>query len=126
MGELGLNKIFGALLAVGLVILGLKEVSTIVFGGGHHHHKEHESLNAWAEYNFKGFRVDIAETSQVAGRRDEPLQRSLRPFDDSGRLVVRDEHLIVADARAVARQEALEHLADGPRVGEAIVAVFLH
>ena len=62
MGELGLNKIFGALLAVGLVILGLKEVSYIVFGGGHHHHKEHESLNAWAEYNFKGFRVDIAET----------------------------------------------------------------
>lgn len=61
MGELGLNKIFGALLAVGLVILGLKEVSYIVFGGGHHHHKEHESLNAWAEYNFKGFRVDIAE-----------------------------------------------------------------
>ncbi len=62
MGELGLNKIFGALLAVGLVILGLKEVSMIVFGGGHHHHKEYESLNAWAEYNFKGFRVDIAET----------------------------------------------------------------
>ena len=65
MGELGLNKIFGALLAVGLVILGFKEVSTIVFGGGHHHHKEHESLNAWAEYNFKGFRVDIAETGGV-------------------------------------------------------------
>ncbi|MEL7109353.1 MAG: c-type cytochrome [Pseudomonadota bacterium] len=62
MGELGLNKIFGALLAVALVIMGLKEVSTIVFGGGHHHHKEHESLNAWAEYNFKGYRVDIPET----------------------------------------------------------------
>ncbi|MCR9268761.1 MAG: c-type cytochrome [Hyphomonadaceae bacterium] len=61
MGELGLNKIFGALLAVGLVILGLKEVSTIVFGGGHHHHKEYESLNAWAESNFKGFRIDIPE-----------------------------------------------------------------
>ncbi len=62
MGELGLNKIFGALLAVGLVVLGLKEVSTIVFGGGHHHHKEYESLNKWAESNFKGYRVDIAET----------------------------------------------------------------
>ena len=61
MGELGLNKIFGALLAVGLVVLGLKEVSMIVFGGGHHHHKEYESLNAWAESNFKGYRVDIAE-----------------------------------------------------------------
>ena len=61
MGELGLNKIFGALLAIALVIMGLKEVSTIVFGGGHHHHKEYESLNAWAESNFKGYRVDIAE-----------------------------------------------------------------
>ncbi|MEL6862553.1 MAG: c-type cytochrome [Pseudomonadota bacterium] len=61
MGELALNKIFGALLAVGLVVLGLKEVSTIVFGGGHHHHKEYESLNKWAESNFKGYRVDIAE-----------------------------------------------------------------
>ena len=61
MGELGLNKIFGALLAVGLVVLGLKEVSMIVFGGGHHHHKEYESLNAWAESNFKGYRGDIAE-----------------------------------------------------------------
>ena len=61
MGELGLNKIFGALLAVGLVVLGLKEVSTIVFGGGHHHHNEYESLNKWAESNFKGYRVDIAE-----------------------------------------------------------------
>ena len=66
MGELGLNKIFGALLAVGLVILGLKEVSTIVFGGGHHHHKEYESLNAWAESNFKGFRGDIAEVGGAA------------------------------------------------------------
>lgn len=63
MGELGLNKIFGALLAIGLVILGLREVSTIVFGGGHHGHHEYESLNEWAESNFKGFRVDIAETS---------------------------------------------------------------
>lgn len=61
MGELGLNKIFGALLAIGLVILGLREVSTIVFGGGHHEHHEYESLNEWAESNFKGFRVDIAE-----------------------------------------------------------------
>lgn len=62
MGELGLNKIFGALLAVALVIMGLREVSMIVFGGGHHAHHEYESLNAWAESNFKGYRVDIAET----------------------------------------------------------------
>lgn len=62
MGELGLNKIFGALLAVGLVVLGLKEVSSIVFGGGHHGHHEYESLNQWAEENFHGYRIDIAET----------------------------------------------------------------
>ncbi len=62
MGELGLNKIFGALLAVALVIMGLREVSMIVFGGGHHAHHEYESLNAWAESNFKGYRVNIAET----------------------------------------------------------------
>ncbi|NQY12792.1 MAG: c-type cytochrome [Henriciella sp.] len=61
MGELGLNKIFGALLALALVVMGLREVSMIVFGGGHHHHKEYESLNAWAESNFKGYRVNIAE-----------------------------------------------------------------
>ena len=61
MGELGLNKIFGALLAIALVIMGLKEVSSIVFGGGHHHHKEYETLNKWAESNFKGYRVNIAE-----------------------------------------------------------------
>ena len=61
MGELGLNKIFGALLAVALVIMGLREVSSIVFGGGHHAHHEYESLNAWAESNFKGYRVNIAD-----------------------------------------------------------------
>ena len=61
MGELGLNKIFGSLLAVALVIMGLREVSLIVFGGGHHHHKEYESLNKWAESNFAGYRVDIPE-----------------------------------------------------------------
>ncbi|MDJ0920213.1 MAG: c-type cytochrome [Henriciella sp.] len=61
MGELGLNKIFGALLAVGLAVLGLRELSTIVFGGGHHAHYEYESLNAWAEKNF-AYRVNIAES----------------------------------------------------------------
>ncbi|MEO0548884.1 MAG: c-type cytochrome [Pseudomonadota bacterium] len=62
MGELGLNKLFGALLAVGLAVLGLKELSTIVFGGGHHGPgHEYESLNTWAESNF-AYRVDIAET----------------------------------------------------------------
>ncbi len=63
MGELGFNKIFGALLAVGLVVLGLKEISTIISGGGHHGHHEYESANAWATSNFKGYRIDIPEVS---------------------------------------------------------------
>ncbi|MEL6829394.1 MAG: c-type cytochrome [Pseudomonadota bacterium] len=62
MGELGLNKIFGGLLAVFLVVLGLREVSYMVFGGGHHHHHEYESLNQWAEENFAYF-VEMAEVS---------------------------------------------------------------
>lgn len=63
MGELGLNKIFGALLAVALAVMGLREVSAMVFGGGHHSSHEYASLNEWAESNFHGYRIDIAETS---------------------------------------------------------------
>ncbi|MEQ3745700.1 MAG: c-type cytochrome [Henriciella sp.] len=61
MGELGLNKIFGALLAIALAVMGLREVSTIVFGGGHHGSHEYATANEWAESNFKGYRVNIAE-----------------------------------------------------------------
>ncbi len=62
MGELGLNKIFGALLAVALVIMGLRELSTIVFGGGHGPAHEYESVNQWAAESFHGYRIAIAET----------------------------------------------------------------
>lgn len=62
MGELGLNKIFGALLAVALIIMGLREVSALISGGGHHAHHEYESVNKWAESNFKGYRIEIPET----------------------------------------------------------------
>lgn len=62
MGELGLNKIFGALLAIFLIIMGLRELSAIVFGGGGGHYgHEYESTNEWAEKNF-AYRVAIAET----------------------------------------------------------------
>ena len=42
MGELGLNKIFGAVLAAALGIMGLQTISSMVFSeGGHHgHHGE--------------------------------------------------------------------------------------
>lgn len=63
MGELGLNKIFGALLAVALAVMGLREVSAMVFGGGHHSSHEYASLNEWAESSFHGYRIEIAETS---------------------------------------------------------------
>lgn len=61
MGELGFNKIFGALLAAALLIMGLREVSSILFGGGGHYDKEYESMNDWAEHSFSYF-VDIAES----------------------------------------------------------------
>lgn len=62
MGELGLNKIFGALLAVALAVMGLREVSTIVFGGGHHGDHHYESMNDWAEASFHGYRIELAES----------------------------------------------------------------
>lgn len=60
MGELGFNKIFGAVLVVFLAVMGLREVSYIVFGGGHHHAHEYESTNKWAEESFV-YRVEMAE-----------------------------------------------------------------
>ncbi len=62
MGELGLNKIFGALLAVALVVMGLREVATMVFGGGHHGDHHYESMNDWAEASFHGYRIELADT----------------------------------------------------------------
>lgn len=60
MGELGLNKIFGAVLAAVLVIMGLREVSGMVFStGGGYHHGEEKPVNEWAK-KF-AYRVDIAE-----------------------------------------------------------------
>ena len=62
MGELGLNKIFGALLAIALVIMGLREVTTMVFGGGHHGGHEYASLNEWAEDSFHGYHITLTES----------------------------------------------------------------
>ena len=62
MGELGLNKIFGALLAVALAVMGLREVTNIVFGGPEHGEHHYESANEWAEASFHGYRVELADT----------------------------------------------------------------
>ncbi|MEM7492365.1 MAG: c-type cytochrome [Pseudomonadota bacterium] len=62
MGELGFNKIFGAILAAVLVVMGLREVSAMFFHNvsSHAYEKEYASANEWAEKNF-AFRVDIPE-----------------------------------------------------------------
>lgn len=67
MGELGLNKIFGALLATILVALGLREISGIVFPsgdghGGHHGEEHYESLNEKIAANF-AYYVEVAESA---------------------------------------------------------------
>jgi cytochrome c len=62
MGELGFNKIFGAILAIGLAVLGVKEVSTIVFGGAHHGSTEYASEKEWAGKYFPGWDAMIKET----------------------------------------------------------------
>lgn len=70
MGELGLNKIFGAILATVLVIFALKEVTYIVFpsGDGHggHHGEEHEmSLNEQIAERY-AYYVEVAEGGGAA------------------------------------------------------------
>ena len=62
MGELGFNKIFGALLAIVLIVMGLRELTAMVFHGegGGHYGEEYESANEWAEKKF-AYRVNIAE-----------------------------------------------------------------
>ncbi len=70
MGELGLNKIFGALLATILVVFALKEVTYIVFpsGDGHggHHGEEHEmSLNERIASRY-AYYVEVADGGGAA------------------------------------------------------------
>ena len=51
MGDLFWNKVFGALLAVVLGVMGLQTLSDMVFssGEGGHHGEEEQSLNEWAQ-----------------------------------------------------------------------------
>ncbi len=62
MGELGLNKIFGALLAVALAVMGLREISSMVFGSAHGEAHHFSSLNEWAEETFHGYRIELADS----------------------------------------------------------------
>ena len=65
MGDLFWNKVFGALLAVALGVMGLRVLSETVFseghGGGDHHGEEEMTLNDWAHSRF-AYYTDIAET----------------------------------------------------------------
>ncbi|WP_084397722.1 c-type cytochrome [Henriciella aquimarina] len=73
MGDLFWNKVFGAILAVLLGVMGLKLLSETVFGhgGGHHGGEEEEmSLNDWAHSRF-AYYTDIAETGGGAAEEEE-------------------------------------------------------
>ena len=65
MGDLFWNKVFGALLAVALGVMGLRVLSDTVFssghGGGDHHGEEEMTLNDWAHSRF-AYYTEIAET----------------------------------------------------------------
>jgi len=52
MGDLGWNKIFFSILAAALIILGLREVSSLAFsdGHGHHGHGEEEEVDLNTKY----------------------------------------------------------------------------
>lgn len=81
MGELGLNKIFGAILATVLVIFALKEVTYIVFpsGDGHggHHGEEHEmSLNEQIAERY-AYYVEVADSSGGAAVVEEVFDLGL-------------------------------------------------
>ncbi|MEM7662621.1 MAG: c-type cytochrome [Pseudomonadota bacterium] len=76
MDELFINKIVGAALGTVLFIFGVNEVSAAVFGGGGHHGDHHyESANKWAEENFSGYRIEIAEAAPSGDDED------VEPFD---------------------------------------------
>lgn len=69
MGELGLNKIIGAVLATCLGLFALHEISGIVFshGGGHHGDDHAEEQTASERFCSKfAYCVDIADTSAGA------------------------------------------------------------
>ena len=72
MGDLFWNKVFGAILAVFLIIMGLQTLSHTIFpmGGGGHHGEESHSLNEWAQSRF-AYYTDIAETATAGGGEEE-------------------------------------------------------
>jgi len=69
MGELGLNKIMGALLATALGLMGLATLPSLVFGGEGGHHGDHEEPATLSEKMCTQFHycVEIAEAASTGG-----------------------------------------------------------
>lgn len=72
MGDLFWNKVFGAILAVVLVVMGLQTLSGMVFssGEGGYHGEEAHSLNEWAQSRFSYY-TEIAETGGAGAAEEE-------------------------------------------------------
>ncbi len=69
MGELGLNKIMGALLATALFMMGLMQLPAIVFGGSAGHGDDHAEPQTLSEKMCAQFHycVEIAEAASAGG-----------------------------------------------------------
>ena len=82
MGELGLNKIFGALLATALGVFALQTLSSIVFspeGEGAHHGEEHAEAASMTEQMCEKFAycVEVADAGGTGGEEEEVFDLGL-------------------------------------------------
>ncbi|MAN44916.1 MAG: cytochrome c family protein [Alphaproteobacteria bacterium] len=81
MGELGLNKIFGALLATALGLFALHELSNVVFSHGSEggHGEEHAEATSMSEQMCAKFAycVDVADAGGSGGEEEEVFDLGL-------------------------------------------------
>ena len=104
MGDLFWNKVFGALLAVVLGVMGLQTLSDMVFssGEGGHHGEEEQSLNEWAQSRFNYY-TEIAETGGAGGEADGDAR-------DEARAAALEEHTaLVGEQQADDEEEDDAH-----------------
>lgn len=82
MGELGLNKIFGALLATALGVFALQTLSSIVFSHGSdggHHGEEHAEAASMSDKMCEKFAycVEVADAGGAGGEEEEVFDLGL-------------------------------------------------
>lgn len=82
MGELGLNKIFGALLATALGVFALQTLSSIVFSHGSdggHHGEEHAEAASMSDKMCEKFAycVEVADAGGAGGEEEEMFDLGL-------------------------------------------------